>query len=442
MQNQNFPFNDNNFGNQNNNSSQTRENSYEYVFSSGTGPVAPHAVPYQTKQKKSTAPIALILAVCIVFSFGAGFAGAFAAYYLTRTDTELPSNQEVAKAPDQSELLQENPESILDKNSTSQNPYGSAGEDVFSVSQVSAKVLDTVVVIEASITSSSIFGESGKSTSTGSGVVISSDGYILTCNHVVEGATSVTVILNSGEQYAASLVGSDASSDLAVLKIAPKAELSYAKQGCSADLVLGEQVIAIGNPLGTLYRTVTSGVISGLERNIVTSDGTTMTLLQTDAAVNSGNSGGGLFNLDGDLIGIVNAKYAEEGVEGLAFAIPIDWAYEVQLDLIEFGYVRGIIDHGITTVDVNSSNINRYYYYYGIDTVGVYVVESAFTDKLQNKDRIVSVNGVSVSNTAQLELVLDDCAVGDEITIVASRNGQTFTVKLVLREYVPDNVAK
>ena len=441
MQNQNYPFNDNNFGiHDKNSSNQIEPDSYEYVFSSGSGYDSSDKKAKKKKNKRS-ASNALVVVLCIVLSFGAGFGGAFAALQFKGSNVKQET-QTIFGAPDPNELLKEDPESILDKGNSTTTPYGSAGEDVFTVSQVSAKVLDTVVVIEASVTSSSIFGESGKSTSTGSGVIISADGYILTCNHVVKNAVAVKVTLNSGDQYAASMVGSDASSDLAVLKIAPNAELPYAKQGCSSDLVLGEQVIAIGNPLGTLYRTVTSGVISGLERNILTSDGTTMTLLQTDAAVNSGNSGGGLFNLDGDLIGIVNAKYAEEGVEGLAFAIPIDWAYEVQLDLIEYGYVRGIIDHGISAVDVTASNLNRYYYYYGIDTVGVYVVESKFTAELQNKDRIVSVNGVPVSTVSQIEKVLENSQVGDKITIVADRSGQSFTVNLTLREYVPENQIK
>lgn len=418
---------------------QSGGTSYEYVFSNGMGGSSFGAPPQKPKKKSGakTAVTVVLVAICMILCFSSGAFGA--ALYLRLAD-QTPSD--IVAAPDPDSVHVENPGSILDKEDSEPSLFGSAGDEVFSVSQVAHSVLDSVVVVEASVITSSMFGQTSTGTSTGSGVVIHQDGYILTCNHVVEKASSVTVTLNSGTRYAATLVGTDSSSDLAVLKIDPKETLIAAKQGCSADLVLGEQVVAIGNPLGTLYRTVTTGVVSGLEREILTSDGTTMTLLQTDAAVNSGNSGGGLFNLDGELIGIVNAKYAEEGVEGLAFAIPIDWAYEVQLDLIEFGYVRGIVDHGLNTIDVDASNINKYHYYYGIDTVGVYVVESKYNSELKNKDRIVSVNGVEVSTTAQMDAIIDACKVGDTVTIIAERDGKTFTTTITLQEYVPENVSE
>ncbi|MBQ8433041.1 MAG: trypsin-like peptidase domain-containing protein [Clostridia bacterium] len=381
----------------------------------------------------------LTVLLCAVIAFGSGFGGALCA--LSFRETAPTEENTVTNAPSQNDLLNENPQGLLDKSQSNASEYGSAGEDVFSVSQVAEKVQDTVVVIEASVMTSSFFGETGTSVSRGSGVVISADGYILTCNHVVENANEVTVTLNNGEKYQASLVGSDATSDLAVLRINPTKALAYAEQGCSSDLVIGERVVAIGNPLGTLEGTVTDGIISATERSILTSDGTTMTLLQTNAAINSGNSGGGLFNLDGKLIGIVNAKYAAEGVEGLAFAIPIDSAYQVELDLIEFGYVRGIVDHGLEVLDINSSNINRYHYYYGIDTIGVYVVESVYCQDLKNKDRIVSINGTAITTSAEMEVLISACKVGDTLTIVASRDGEEFTTTLVLQEYVPEGVA-
>ncbi len=411
------------------------QSTYEYVFSNETPPQKP---PHQAPKKKKGSHFLLSLMaimLSVVLCLASGVAGA---YLYMEYRAEGQANGIVA-APDPDQVHRNDAAEMLNKDLSSPSIFGSAGDEVFAVSQVANAVLDSVVVIHAEVTSSSMFGQTTTDVSTGSGVIIHSDGYILTCHHVISGANHVTVTLNSGTKYAATLVGSDASSDLAVLKIAPQEALVVAQQGCSADLVLGEQVVAIGNPLGTLYRTVTTGVVSGLERQITTGDGTTMTLLQTDAAVNSGNSGGGLFNLDGKLIGIVNAKYAEEGVEGLAFAIPIDWAYEVQLDLIQYGYVRGIADHGLETLDVNASNIQKYHYYYGIDTVGVYVVESAYCADLQNKDRIVSINGTAITTTAQMDALVDQYKVGDTLTIVASRDGSEFTTTLTLREYVPEN---
>ncbi len=440
MNQSNNQFNENNFGRSHHSDSYASNpnSSYEYIFSNADPSRSPrHPSPSEPQKNSGGGIRVLTVFLCAVIAFCSGFGGALCALSLKPAET-TPA---ITDAPGKEDLLTEDPQDLLNKAESSISEFGSAGEDVFTVSQVADKVKDTVVVIEASVVTSSFFGETGTSVSSGSGVVISADGYILTCNHVVENATSVTVTLNSGEKYQASLVGSDATSDLAVLRISPNKALPFAEQGCSADLVVGEKVVAIGNPLGTLDGTVTDGIISATERSILTSDGTSMTLLQTNAAINSGNSGGGLFNLDGKLVGIVNAKYAAEGVEGLAFAIPIDSAYQVELDLIEFGYVRGIVDHGLEVLDINSSNINRYHYYYGIDTIGVYVVESQYCTDLQNKDRIVSINGKAISTSAEMEVLISGCKVGDTLTIVASRDGKEFTTTLTLQEYVPEHIS-
>jgi serine protease Do len=236
------------------------------------------------------------------------------------------------------------------------------------------------------------------------------------------------------------LVGSDENSDLAVLKISAKEQLTFAEQGHSADLVAGEQVVSIGNPLGMLGGSVTVGYISATEREVAVGEDSVMTLIQTDAAINSGNSGGGLFNLAGELIGIVNSKYSASGVEGLAFAIPIDSAYPVQLDLMEYGYVRGVIDHGLTLLDITQENLAQYHYYYGIEEIGVYIVESKYATELQNSDRILSVNGAEVKTMAEVKAILSDCKVGDTLTIVADRKGETINCTLILQEYVPDRI--
>lgn len=261
---------------------------------------------------------------------------------------------------------------------------------------------------------------------------------------MVANANSITVKLNSGSKYDAAIVGCDENSDLAVIRIEPNEgeKLVSVKQGCSGDLVVGEWVVAIGNPLGTLGGTVTNGIISATERTITTSDGTTMTLLQTNAAINSGNSGGGLFNLQGELIGVVNAKYAASGVEGLAFAIPIDSAYEVEEDLIQYGYVRGIVDSGLETLDITESNYRYYYAQYGIKTLGVYVISSEYCTDLQNADRILSVDGKEVKTTEELEKIIEEHKVGDKLSIryYSQEDKTEKTTELTLREYVPDRV--
>ena len=380
----------------------------------------------------------LTVALCVCLSFGAGYGGAL----LYNELNEVPGQKEddVYDAPIAGGQNNDHPEEVLDKSESSGSAFGSAGESVFSVSQVVSKVEDSVVIIDVTVRSTSIFGGISSSTGSGSGVIISETGYILTCHHVVENAETIVVTLNSGSRYEAVLVGSDAASDLAVLQIAPREQLTHVQQGCSADLVAGEWVVAIGNPLGMLGGTVTTGIISATERNIATSDGSNMTLLQTNAAINSGNSGGGLFNLRGELIGIVNAKYAAEGVEGLAFAIPVDSAFVVEQDLIQYGYVRGVVDDGLVTLDVTADNLKYYYYNYKIDKVGVYVVSSEYCEGLANKDLILSVNGVAVGTTAELNAEISKYKVGDVITVVASREGAAFTVSLTLKEYVPDSI--
>jgi serine protease Do len=372
--------------------------------------------------------------LCVLLSLVAGFAGSMGAlciagrYISERAETTTE------------EVLCDDPQNEISRPESDPSIYGSAGEDAFSVSGVVNKVQDAVVVINVTIKGTSAFGKPITETSAGSGVIISAEGYILTCNHVVEEASSVEITLRNGKSYDATLVGSDEASDLAILKISAEEPLTYVEQGHSAHLIAGEQVVSIGNPLGMLGGTVTVGYISATERNIVTNDGTEMTLIQTDAAINSGNSGGGLFNLAGELVGIVNAKYSASGVEGLAFAIPIDSAYPIQLDLMKYGYVRGVIDHGLTLLDVTQENLAQYHYWYGIDKIGVYVVESKYAEELMNSDRILSINDIEVETVADVKKVLSTCQVGDILTIVADRKGETVDCVLTLQEYVPDRI--
>ena len=371
--------------------------------------------------------------LCIVLSLVAGFLGSLGALCIAGAQKDKPEGIT-------QDVLCDDPENEISRPDRDPSIYGSAGEDAFAVSGVVSKVRDAVVVINVILSGTSALGQPITSTSVGSGVIISSEGYILTCHHVVDGASSVNVTLRNNKTYQAALVGSDEISDLAVLKISANEPLTYVVQGHSADLVAGEQVVAIGNPLGSLGGTVTVGYISATEREVVMSDGSKMTLIQTDTAINSGNSGGGLFNLAGELIGVVNAKYSASGVEGLAFAIPIDSAYSVQLDLMKYGYVRGVIDHGLTLLDITEGNLSQYHYFYGIEEIGVYVVESKYTAELKNSDRIVSVNGTAVTTIADVKKLLADCKVGDTVTIVANSKGQTVTCNLVLQEYVPDRI--
>jgi serine protease Do len=404
----------------------------EYVFSEGCARRASERARH-ARSGKGVLKLGLLCVLCVALSFGAGFGGAFLAISLRQEDP-------VYAPPENSDLLHQNPDSII---SVDPNPdksiYGSAGEDAFAVSGVAQMVQNCVVEIDVTIEGTSIMGAPIKATASGSGVIISELGYIVTCNHVVEDATSIVVTLASGSQYEASIVGYDDRSDLAVIRIDPKEQLTAAEHGTSASLVVGEKVVAIGNPLGTLGGTVTDGIISATAREILATDGTAMTLLQTNAAINSGNSGGGLFNLKGQLIGIVNAKYAAEGIEGLAFAIPSDHALEIEKDLIQYGYVRGVPDAGLDTIDVTAENWRYYYQKLGIEDLGVYIVNSIHTPELQYKDHIVSINGIRINSSDQIEGIVSECQVGDTITVEVIRNGDTLTVSFALQEYIPEN---
>ncbi len=304
---------------------------------------------------------------------------------------------------------------------------------VLDVSGIVARLRPSVVEIstESYSNGNSIFGQY-VSQGAGSGVIISQDGYIVTNNHVVEGADSITVKTMDGVEYPAQLIGTDAQTDIAVIKI-DATDLQPAEFGNSDEIQVGQAAIAIGNPLGSLGGTVTTGIISAVGREI-TIDNETMTLLQTDAAINPGNSGGGLFDVNGKLIGIVNAKQAETGIEGLGFAIPISDVTGVIDDLVSHGHVTS---RPLLNVSLQDIAENSYYTQNGREP-GVYLVQiieggSADQAGLQVGDRIVSFDGQTISSSSQLKKILRSHAIGDEVSMVIDRDGteQEVTIHLL-----------
>lgn len=266
------------------------------------------------------------------------------------------------------------------------------------------------------------------STGAGSGVIVSTDGYIVTNNHVIEDAQTITVRLSDGIEYKATLVGTDSKTDLAVIKIDAE-DLPPAVLGDSSSLVVGQSAVAIGNPLGELGGTVTQGIISALDREI-TIDGETMSLLQTDTAINPGNSGGGLFNLYGELIGIVNAKSSGSDIEGLGFAIPVNTAKTVIEEIIVNGYVTGRISTGLTLVDIQDTGTAMSY---RVSKLGLYISGSTSSD-FQSGDIITAIDGKSVGSLSDYNSILGSYKVGDTIEITVSRSGRSITASLVLTE--------
>ena len=307
-------------------------------------------------------------------------------------------------------------------------------------SQVAAMVSPSVVVItteQVVYSQWSWYGQSQVESGAGSGVIISSDGYILTCDHVVSGASNVTVTIGDTD-YTATVVGEDSTSDVAVLKI-DATGLTPVTMGDSDALAVGDSVLAVGNPLGELGGTVTSGIVSALNRSVsIQGSGSvnTMSLIQMDASVSPGNSGGGLFNMNGELVGIVNAKSSDSDAEGLGFAIPINDAMKVAQDLLENGYVTGRPYMGITYLAVTDAQTAQQL---GVNAYGIYiadVVKGGPADQagLKVGDRIVSIDGTEVAQKTDLGTIIQDHSAGDTLSITIARDGQMQTVSLTLGE--------
>lgn len=308
-------------------------------------------------------------------------------------------------------------------------------------SSVIQSSMSSVVGIYLSATTINYTGASEEEDlGSGSGVIITSDGYIVTNNHVVEGGQNIRVCLQDGSEYEATLIGTDSYSDLAVIKI-DATGLPAATLGASSNMTVGDPVFAVGNPLGVLSSSVSQGIISGLDRTINV-DGHNMTLMQTDAAVNPGNSGGGLFNANGELIGIVNAKSYGLDVEGIGFAIPMDTAKSIIMDLIDLGYVTGRPYLGISMQDValrfgSGYSSNPFFSFGGNYVTGVQVVaveegSPAQNAGLQVNDVIVGLNDQEITGTSQLSALLYEYKVGDTVTISVLRGNETQQLSVTL----------
>ena len=309
-----------------------------------------------------------------------------------------------------------------------------------STEQVADMVSPSVVVItteQVVYSQWSWYGQNQVESGAGSGVIISSDGYILTCAHVVDGASTITVTIGD-KDYPATLVGEDTTSDIAVIKVEADG-LTPATVGDSDGLKVGQSVMAVGNPLGELGGTVTGGMISALNRSVTiqgSSSVNTMSLIQMDASVSPGNSGGGLFNMSGELVGIVNAKSSSSDAEGLGFAIPINDAIKVAQELLENGYVTGRPYLGITYLGVEDAQTAAQL---GVNAYGVYVVEvvkGGPADKagLKSGDRIVSIDGSEIGTKDDLSALMQKHTAGDSLAITIARGGQMQTISVTLGE--------
>ncbi len=312
----------------------------------------------------------------------------------------------------------------------------SSGRQVLSGNEVYKKVVPSVVGII------SRYSDADEASS-GTGIIVTADGYIATNNHVVIGASSVTVIFSSGEEISARIVGLDSRTDLAVLKI-DRTGLTPAELGNSDELEPGDDAYVIGNPLGLeLQNTITDGMISAINRDISFSEyagDVRMTVIQTNCAVNPGNSGGPLCNVYGQVVGIISSKImgdVYQSIEGLGFAIPVSVAQPILGQLISDGYVHGRPAIGITS-DATKQIDERTARYYGLPT-GVLIetvnpASDAYAKGVKAGDIVTKVNGQEVTTVADINNIKQDYAVGDSLSLTIYREGRTFDVDVTLVE--------
>ena len=421
---------------------------YSTVIADGDGsinyaPAEDTATQKEKKTKKKSGGKILFAAACVVLSLVCGFAGATLSnfFFTPEVQDNVPSNNNNDGAV------------IIDR--VVEHVESSSEGSALTYTDVENLVGDSVVAIttEHKVTS---FWQEYVTSGAGSGVVISEDGYIITNNHVISttetsfyGTTTsyadkITVSLKNGETYEATIIGGAADADIAVIKIEAKDGEKFvsAKFADSDKLKVGEEVIAIGNPLGELSGTTTNGIISALARK-VTIENVEMNLLQTNAAINPGNSGGGLFNMSGELVGVVNAKSSGTGIEGLGFAIPSNDAYNVATKIIEKGgdvTNTASVKIGITTVNIfTAADAQKY----NVNAYGVYVyeVEEGFNDDvLKGGDRIIAVNDTEIAAGQDVVDIVRASKAGDKLNFLVYRDGKIKNVEVTVFENKAEDV--
>ena len=377
------------------------------------------AVPPQPPKKHKRHGRAVVIGLCSVAAACLLFAGGALIGHLVYTGdgNVVSASAETGDTP----TVQLNSTPDLDPDNYD-TVNGLAGEEIYK------KVSPSIV---------SVISTMANGTGSGSGVIMSSDGYIITNNHVVEGAQSVTVQLSDGKQYEATIVCTDEQTDLAVIKVEPEEELTAAEFGNSDELQPGEYAYAIGSPGGVQFaNTITGGRISAINRDVTIND-RVMTLIQTDASINPGNSGGALINKYGQVVGITSAKlsssaFGEASIEGMGFAIPINTAKEVVDELIANGYVAGRPSIGITGQNVESADGS-------IAGVQVYSIDSrakAASEGLQVGDVITAVNGTPTPTMDDVNEIKEDMKAGDKITLTVYRlsTGKTLNLTVTLTD--------
>ena len=386
--------------------------------------------PVKKKKKKGTARF-LIIALC--FSLLGSILGAGGAILINHY-----TNQEEPEI-DQTQQLTVMVEGIREKVEIETIQIDTSKE--LTAAEVYAVNVNSTVGITTSVTTN-IWGFQTTSAASGSGFIISTDGYILTNYHVIDDADSITVSLFDGTTYDATLIGYDESNDIAVLKVDSE-NLPPVILGDSDSLNVGDPVVAIGNPLGELTFSLTAGMVSAMDREVTLSSSVSMNLIQTDCAINSGNSGGALFNMYGEVIGITNAKYSsssssEASIDNIGFAIPVNSIRSIVESIIEKGYIASPYI-GISVLDV-SEEMQMYGIPAGVAIQAVTEGSPSAAADLQTGDVITAVNGAAMDSSTLVDFV-GSSSIGDQITLDLYRQGETITVTVTVGEQIQSALA-
>ncbi len=409
------------------------QQSYSYECSGGPQPSAsqPASQPEPAPQKKSgkAGKVVALLLACALVGGGSGW-GAAALAQKNSSAAAAPT----AASSDASVMLE-------GQRQTAALQVASVDTSkLLTASEVYAQNVNSTVGITTSITTN-YFGYQTTAAAAGSGFILTQDGYILTNYHVVESSDSIKVTTYDGTSYDAQLIGYDESNDIAVLKVDAN-DLTPVVLGDSDSVSVGDSVVAIGNPLGELTFSLTAGAISALDRPVTLSSGTTMNLMQTDCAINSGNSGGALFNMYGEVIGITNAKYSssssssEASIDNIGFAIPINQVRSIVESIIQNGYIiKPYI--GVSVSDVSSES-QSYGLPQGAAVRSVVENSPAAEAGLQENDIITAANGDAITGSNDLVKLVKAASAGDALELTVYRQGQTVTVTLTVGEQKQD----
>ena len=404
----------------------TQAQSYQNIYSSSPYNSGHQARKQKVKKEKkpvTRGALVVVLLISILSSMLLGVGGGFYAANVLSNSSSGTSGSSLT----------------VNKSDGSSSSYASSTSNL-TTTEIVEKSADSVVEITTESVVTGSFSQQYIQSGAGSGVIVSKDGYIITNYHVIEGASNITVTLRDQTEYTdVQVVGTYAAGDIALLKISPKGTLTAATLGDSDKISVGDYAVVIGNPLGQLGGSVTDGIVSALDRE-VTIDDETYNLLQTNAEISPGNSGGGLFNGNGELIGIVNAKSSSDSVEGIGFAIPVNDVVDVTSDLKQYGYVKGQVDLGMSLTDVNST---AQLWMYGANQTGVYVTSvnsgsNAAKAGFKVGDIITAVNSTEVKSTSELKAAIKKLSVGDKVTFTVYRSGQKGTIRMELEESKSD----